>query len=762
MFMSHFIGDVAAQARGKWGFILDTLGIHHSKRHSPCPACGGKDRFRFDDLKGAGTWFCNQCEPQSGDGLDLVKNVRHCSLRESAELVAEILGISNTPVETNLSRLITKTIQAESRYLIDKGLLGHKLPVLPDGSVLLTLRNIIGMITGAQIIQPDGTKKLLSGTKKKGSFISLAVLPDKADTVVLTEGYATAKSLSLFLGDVVVIAAIDAGNLLSVASGFRAQWPAAKIIIAADNDVSSTGKANTGLLAAEKAARAVNGWVTLPPTVYKADWDDYRQQVSIDQVQNSFYQGLYQPQEQANVSKSKALHPALSQMAASQRGQLLAEHYGEIAIQPESEMVYHYDGECWQKLPDNMLRRELVMIFNQNETPYSPSGIRNAIEAMKLQIPMMSEQPRYLIGFKNGVYDLSLKVFRAHQAADWLQNHNGIYFTNPNPNENLTQHAPHFTRWLNHVANHDELKASRIKAALFMILSNRFDWQLFIEVTGEGGSGKSIFTHIATLLAGQQNTASGNMATLDQARGRAQFVGKSLITLPDQVKYVGEGAGIKAITGGDLVEIDGKYEKQFSTVLTAVVLATNNEPMNFSERQGGIARRRVIFAFNHPVKESEKDPLIGDKIANELPVVIRALLTEFHDQEQAKQLLIEQRDSIEAMGVKREADPLYGFCAHIVELGEAVGMYMGTLAISPRAPRVYLYHAYLAYIEAYGHQYSLSLTKFGKDFPKVMKEFGAEYKKAKTDKGFRYNMDLSETANDWLPALVLSHPTLPK
>ncbi|HHH1429506.1 TPA: winged helix-turn-helix domain-containing protein, partial [Yersinia enterocolitica] len=90
------------------------------------------------------------------------------------------------------------------------------------------------------------------------------------------------------------------------------------------------------------------------------------------------------------------------------------------------------------------------------------------------------------------------------------------------------------------------------------------------------------------------------------------------------------------------------------------------------------------------------------------------------------------------------------------------GMYMGTLAISPRAPRIYLYHAYLAYMEAYGHQRSLSLTKFGKDFPKVMKEFGAEYKKARTDKGFRYNMDLSDTANDWLPALALPHHPQPE
>jgi putative DNA primase/helicase len=31
-----------------------------------------------------------------------------------------------------------------------------------------------------------------------------------------------------------------------------------------------------------------------------------------------------------------------------------------------------------------------------------------------------------------------------------------------------------------------------ILAALFMVLANRYDWQLFLEVTGPGGSGKSI------------------------------------------------------------------------------------------------------------------------------------------------------------------------------------------------------------------------------------------------------------------------------
>jgi putative DNA primase/helicase len=96
-----------------------------------------------------------------------------------------------------------------------------------------------------------------------------------------------------------------------------------------------------------------------------------------------------------------------------------------------------------------------------------------------------------------------------------------------------------------------------------MVLARRHDWQLFIEVTGEGGSGKSVFSSIAVSLAGEHNTASASMGTLDTARGRAQLVGKSLIIMPDQTRYVGR-RGIKAITGGDPVEIDGKYEKQFT------------------------------------------------------------------------------------------------------------------------------------------------------------------------------------------------------
>ena len=53
---------------------MAALGIEiGTGKHTSCPACGGKDRFRFDDKQGDGTFYCNQCG--AGNGFQLIMNV---------------------------------------------------------------------------------------------------------------------------------------------------------------------------------------------------------------------------------------------------------------------------------------------------------------------------------------------------------------------------------------------------------------------------------------------------------------------------------------------------------------------------------------------------------------------------------------------------------------------------------------------------------------------------------------------------------------
>ena len=77
--------------QGNWRSVLASYGcqLPPGRRHGPCPICGGRDRFRFDDKHGMGTWFCGQCDPCSGSGLHLLARYIQKTLTETA---TELMG----------------------------------------------------------------------------------------------------------------------------------------------------------------------------------------------------------------------------------------------------------------------------------------------------------------------------------------------------------------------------------------------------------------------------------------------------------------------------------------------------------------------------------------------------------------------------------------------------------------------------------------------------------------------------------------------
>lgn len=231
------------------------------------------------------------------------------------------------------------------------------------------------------------------------------------------------------------------------------------------------------------------------------------------------------------------------------------------------------------------------------------------------------------------------------------------------------------------------------------------------------------------------------------------MVGFSLIILPDQEKWSGDGAGIKAITGGDAVAIDPKYRDAYSTHIPAVILAVNNNPMRFSDRSGGVSRRRVILTFPEVIPAKERDPQLLNKISNELAVIVRHLMQRFASPDEARELLQAQQSSGEALEIKRQADPLVDFCGYLMPLSKPNGLFIGNANIRPINPKRYLYHAYLSFMESRGHQHPLSLTAFGQAVPQTLKEYERILLKRRTNNGIQTNLTLHEDSEaDWLPA----------
>ncbi len=84
-------------ARGRWDFILNKLSYpvsNNPKEPTPCPVCGGKDRFRFDNELGTGSYICSQGNDETiaGDGLSLL--VDHAGMTPQ-QAIASVTSVLN-------------------------------------------------------------------------------------------------------------------------------------------------------------------------------------------------------------------------------------------------------------------------------------------------------------------------------------------------------------------------------------------------------------------------------------------------------------------------------------------------------------------------------------------------------------------------------------------------------------------------------------------------------------------------------------------
>lgn len=420
-------------------------------------------------------------------------------------------------------------------------------------------------------------------------------------------------------------------------------------------------------------------------------------------------------------------NPILFKLPDSELATLITRHLPGTALDLESGEFYRYQADpkapafgTWQPWNENRLAGFTASTFDLYGSPYQVAKINSVVKAVRIKAQRLQPQAAAaVIPFANGVFNLQSATFSEHRPENWLLSTNGITWSEAEEGENLEEHAPNFAAWLDFVSEGNAAKALSIKALFYAVLTNRYQWQKFYELTGPGASGKGTAMQLCELLAGKDSAVSIDAESLDDARKREPVALAKLITLPDQKQYTGDGNGLRAITGGDSVSIDPKHKKPYSAVIRAVIVAANNSPMIFTERAGGIDRRRIIFHFGRVVPEAQRDRALMDKMSDELPVVIRDLLATFPNGKGAEAAIIAQKESAEAVQVKSATDPLTCFASMLNFGNEPEGLALGIAqarkfnadegAFAPE--QVAIYPCYQRYCEAYGVQ-ALSLNKF--------------------------------------------------
>lgn len=270
----------AALGSEGWRTALVGCGIGEQflkNKHGPCPVCGGRDRFRFDN-KGRGAFFCNQCG--AGDGFKLVMRVHGFQFAEARKKVLAAAGlidgcewvppqarpqdetIERAEPTVRVRRLLRECCAIENcepaiRYLQSRMLWplpeGHTLRAHPSveywedrqrigryPALVAEIRDLCSELVTAHVtyLTPDGQKlggyeprKILSVMTGREGCVAQIMLRD-GDTLGIAEGIETALSAAKLTG----IPCWSAINR-SLLQKFEPPHDLSKLVIFADRDV---------------------------------------------------------------------------------------------------------------------------------------------------------------------------------------------------------------------------------------------------------------------------------------------------------------------------------------------------------------------------------------------------------------------------------------------------------------------------------------------------------------------------------------------
>jgi len=128
------------------------------------------------------------------------------------------------------------------------------------GDLVVPLFDINKKLWNLQVITANGTKLFLKHGRKAGCFYFIGKSKD-SDVIAVAEGYATGASIHMAMKWPCAVA-LDAGNLVSVATQLKTKLKNKQFVVCADDDVNTKG--NPGITKANEAAAAIGGLVAVP------------------------------------------------------------------------------------------------------------------------------------------------------------------------------------------------------------------------------------------------------------------------------------------------------------------------------------------------------------------------------------------------------------------------------------------------------------------------------------------------------------------
>jgi P4 family phage/plasmid primase-like protien len=285
--------------------------------------------------------------------------------------------------------------------------------------------------------------------------------------------------------------------------------------------------------------------------------------------------------------------------------QVFAMFNGNLRFSQPHNQFFLYDKR--KGLWERMTKVEMMGAIRERmqhlcRTDWLPNGFtQNLLEDIYKQLQAMIpfdewyDGAEYLL-FTNGVLEVETRELHPFRR--------DFYMTQQMPYEyDASATCEEIVKWLKHTQHNSWNRTQVLRAWLRATLLGCYEIQKFVEIVGPGKSGKSTYANLAVALVGKSNTYSTDFENMEKNRFEAAaYMGKKLLLFQDADRWGGSVSKLKAITGGDWIRSERKYQGETLDPFQyhGVVIITANEAIQSTDYTSGLARRRLTIPFDRP------------------------------------------------------------------------------------------------------------------------------------------------------------------
>lgn len=342
----------------------------------------------------------------------------------------------------------------------------------------------------------------------------------------------------------------------------------------------------------------------------------------------------------------------------------------------KSGFYYKYVKGVWIETDEVAIKKRLLLIVNHlvpylwGRCGYSlNSSVSSLLPLLCHDFSRLTPATNF-INLENGLLDLNTFTLKSHSKrfASLVQ----LPF-----NYDPKAECPRFQEFLRQVFREDKDLINLVQEIMGYCLSPSTEAQKFFIFYSDGSSGKSVLCSILQHLAGgDKNVSSVTLSNLNQKFQRAELYGKLLNISTENETSRFNTEALKSITSGDPIQIEHKFQKPFTTRLTAKLLFAMNSLPEPQDKTFAFYRRLVLVPFktkfvDNPregTNEMKRNPKIEEGLLEELPGILAWCIEglkrlvennyQFTRSQEADKLMLDYRKDI---------SPVFSFIAECIE-----------------------------------------------------------------------------------------------